>query len=499
MNSTTNDDDNANDDMTWKVVRTWKSNTSLWQPKHLEQGQSNRNKREQVKRKNGSDQDDGGFRAKVYSGTVEVRFMIYQRKRTSFNLCIRLREFIVEAQTMDTSFRIIQLEGDEGECISSAEDWPNNKDGIDKFYRHQSRANNESGKMRIITKLSLAQLKTHTGTFITYLRRKGVHINYAQLGIFDTVTLEWVAGAHPSYSYRDEMKDRMEKLMAGEHKSVQYALFPRAFHYINNKNKRLSTRGVAIQIMKNDDVSPAQFREDMVKIWQRIEESSGNPLANQYFVPVGREADLGTTAMTKICHVQNHFLRSTKMKLVHNLGDMDEVLDLELSEHVDISDEYITLRNILRSFKVKNIPVIRCVENTNTLGTYRFLYDESMEKYMADLLSNLDPHIKDIGEWDDCNGQHRYNTMEQVTPDNAMRYTKNSGFWKSYAATIDSSTKYLLPCTYVILNKPPPSRTRMPISYSAVVQKVTTRNSKQSQNLDDPCVRDFSVIAPIMM
>jgi hypothetical protein len=265
MNSTTNDDDNANDDMTWKVVRTGKSNTPLPQPKQPEKGQSNRNEREQDKRKNGSDQDDSGFRAKFHSGTVEVRFMIEQGKRTSFNLYLPLREFIAEAQTMDMSFHIIQLEGNEGECISSAEDWPNNKDGINKFYRHQSRANNVSGKMRIITKLSLTQHKTHTGTFITYLRRKGVHINYAQLGIFDTVTLEWVAGAHLSYSYCDEMKERMEKLMAGEHKIIQYALFPRAFHYINDKNKRLSTRGVAIQVMKNDDVSPAQSREDMDK------------------------------------------------------------------------------------------------------------------------------------------------------------------------------------------------------------------------------------------
>jgi hypothetical protein len=46
------------------------------------------------------------------------------------------------------------------------------------------------------------------------------------------------------------------------------------------------------------------------------------------------------------------------MKLVHNLGDMEEVLDIELSEHVNILDEYLTLRNILRSFKVKNILVI---------------------------------------------------------------------------------------------------------------------------------------------
>jgi hypothetical protein len=162
---------------------------------------------------------------------------------------------------------------------------------------------------------------------------------------------------------------------------------------------------------------------------------------------------------------------------------MDEVLYLELSEHVDISDEYLTLRNILRSFKVKNIPVIRSVEKTNTSGTYRFLYDESIEKYMADLLSNVDSHIKDIGEWDDCYRHYHYNTMEQVTLDDAMHYTENSGFWKTYAATIDSNTKGPLPGTYVTLDKPPQRRTRLTISYSAVVQK-KTHNSKQSQNMD---------------
>jgi hypothetical protein len=36
---------------------------------------------------------------------------------------------------------------------------------------------------------------------------------------------------------------------------------------------------------------------------------------------------------------------------------------------------------------------------------------------MADLLSNLDSHIKDIGVWDDSDGHYRYNKMEQVTPD----------------------------------------------------------------------------------
>jgi hypothetical protein len=76
-----------------------------------------------------------------------------------------------------------------------------------------------------------------------------------------------VAGAHPLYIYCYEMKERMPKLMPGEHKHAQYALFPRSFHYIKDKNKRLPTRGVAIQIMimKHGDISPPHFREDMVK------------------------------------------------------------------------------------------------------------------------------------------------------------------------------------------------------------------------------------------
>jgi hypothetical protein len=130
---------------------------------------------------------------------------------------MRLRDFIAKAQSMESSFRIMPLEGEGGECISSAEDWPNTKDGIDKIYCHWSHADNVSGKMKIITKLSLVQLKLNTGTFLFYLRRRGVHLNYAQLGVFDTVTLVWVAGDHPSYNNRNEKKERMSKLTAGAH------------------------------------------------------------------------------------------------------------------------------------------------------------------------------------------------------------------------------------------------------------------------------------------
>jgi hypothetical protein len=68
--------------------------------------------------------------------------------------------------------------------------------------------NNIAGKMKIVTALiSMMQLRNQTGTFLTYLKRKGVHINYAQLGIFDTVMLGLIGEAHPSLSFRDEMND----------------------------------------------------------------------------------------------------------------------------------------------------------------------------------------------------------------------------------------------------------------------------------------------------
>jgi hypothetical protein len=92
------------------------------------------------------------------SVTVEVRFMTDPAKRSLFNLCMRLREFIKEAQVIDLGFIIMPLEGEGGDCINQPEDWPNTKEGIDRFYRHWSRPNNVSGKIKVVTKLSLVHL-----------------------------------------------------------------------------------------------------------------------------------------------------------------------------------------------------------------------------------------------------------------------------------------------------------------------------------------------------
>jgi hypothetical protein len=111
--------------------------------------------------------------------------------------------------------------------------------------------------------------------------------------------------------------------MKNEYPNMQYALIPRAFHYVTDKNVKMTTRGIALQIMKHDDVPVAKFREELVRKWQNLDEESGNPLGTQYLVPVGLGANLGSEVMRNLFLRQNQFLRNTKMQLVHNLNDMD--------------------------------------------------------------------------------------------------------------------------------------------------------------------------------
>jgi hypothetical protein len=94
---------------------------------------------------------------------------------------------------------------------------------------------------------------------------------------------------------------------------MQYALFPRAFHYVTDKNVKMTTRGIALKIMKHDDVTVAKFREELVRKWQNLDEESGKPLGTQYLVPVGRGANLGSEVMRNlVCKLNRtlimHFL-----------------------------------------------------------------------------------------------------------------------------------------------------------------------------------------------
>jgi hypothetical protein len=109
--TTSNDNANGNDDINWRLVGSRKSNTPIRKVKQHGHGAPKASLGGGPSGKNSSENDDGGFKARVTSDNVEIRFMTDPAKRSSFNLCIRLREFIKEAQVMEPSFRIMPLEG----------------------------------------------------------------------------------------------------------------------------------------------------------------------------------------------------------------------------------------------------------------------------------------------------------------------------------------------------------------------------------------------------
>jgi hypothetical protein len=88
------------------------------------------------------------------------------------------------------------------------------------------------------------------------------------------------------------------------------------------------------------------------------------------------------------------------MQLVHNLNDMDEILSLDLNEHVDLDPEYLTLRNILRSFKVRGNPVIQSINLMAESVTYKLLYHAAMEEHVKDLMEGIDEHLRQVGDWE---------------------------------------------------------------------------------------------------
>jgi hypothetical protein len=153
---------------------------------------------------------------------------------------------------------------------------------------------------------------------------------------------------------------------------------------------------------------------------------------------------------------------------------MDEILSLDLNEHVHLDPEYLTLRNILRSFKVRGNPVIQSIERMAESGPYTLLYHSEMEKHVNDLMEGIDEHLRQVGDWETCNTHYRYHVNEKVTPHSQLtRANENPDFWSSYAIKLSGSAAPAVE-TDKTMNAPPPRSIRnVQVSTSAITQKNT--------------------------
>jgi hypothetical protein len=111
--------------------------------------------------------------------------------------------------------------------------------------------NNVAGCIKIQTKFSISQLKHHTSTFRQYLNKERVHINSAQLGAEEGVTMGWCWKSYPAFGYRNKIKSRLKLMMGKSHEDTSYALFSKNIRNIRKSDgENLSTTGIALRIAK---------------------------------------------------------------------------------------------------------------------------------------------------------------------------------------------------------------------------------------------------------
>jgi hypothetical protein len=157
---------------------------------------------------------DGMEHYRVNVRYIDVRFMCGNGK--GFNVARGIKQFIAVARAIDKYFCLLPLGGQDNKlCIPA--DVPNSKEGILKYFRHRVSVNNVAGSINIQTKFSISQLEHPSSTFHQYLNKEIVHINSAQLGDEEDVTMGWCWKSHPAFGYRDEMKSCLKLMMGKAH------------------------------------------------------------------------------------------------------------------------------------------------------------------------------------------------------------------------------------------------------------------------------------------
>jgi hypothetical protein len=113
----------------------------------------------------------------------------------------------------------------------------------------------------------------------------------------------------------------------------------------------------------------------MAEKWQKINAKNGGTLYGKTFIPFGKEGDMGDAIMTNVIQQQNKLLSETKQRIVHNLSDVDEIIEIALGEDVDMHPAGILLRDIFYDHQDKEVNrLIDEIKKKSTGGTYRFLF-----------------------------------------------------------------------------------------------------------------------------
>jgi hypothetical protein len=311
------------------------------------------------------------------------------------------------------------------------------------YYRHRLAGNNVTGKMKIQSMSTIAQMKHATSTFKEYLMKDRVHINNAQLGPEEAVVLGWILDSHPEFSFRDNMREAIKNQIPIEYANVEWALFPKTIYYTRvSDGVKLSTLGVSLQVSKQAAGQVDSTREDIAKMWQKVSLNKGGPLVGKRFVPFGKSGDMGDSITTQIIHRQNAMLKSTKQRVLTNLNDIYAIIEMETPETATFGHNGVfNLREEFLSYKDDaGAPIFSAIEATQTGGTCRFLFNDNNHAAVDTILTDIDEKLEAIGNWDDAPVHYRYITTDDVEVSGKYAQAQGKSFWQEHYKLMSVNT-----------------------------------------------------------
>jgi hypothetical protein len=89
---------------------------------------------------------------------------------------------------------------------------------------------------------------------------------------------------------------------------------------------------------------------------------------------------MGDAVMTAVFQQQKNYLQEATQRIIQNLADIDEIIEIDMNEEEDeeMEDTGITLRYIFLQYLDKQgQPLLQSIEQTSTGGTYHFIFDKS--------------------------------------------------------------------------------------------------------------------------
>jgi hypothetical protein len=146
-----------------------------------------------------------------------------------------------------------------------------------------------------------------------------------------------------------------------------------------------------------------------------------------------KHSSMGRSIMTNVIQQQNQFMAETKQRMVHNLSDVGEIIEIVLGEDIDMDQAGITLRDIFYNHKhTDGDRIIDAIEKKSTGGTYHFLFQKFKAEEVDKMLEHIDEMIKSNGDWEECHTHFWYLQSIPISVVVSVPRTTRPAFWASH-------------------------------------------------------------------